>query len=316
MENFAFRWREPGTESRNASMASTGNPGAYESYMAAAGKAGANTSVEADELDREIESIRRKIASLELERENLHAGRVSRDEMDRRLAANRARVSDFGNARAHLADIDARAQRAETWRQQKEFRSMDEAKAAKNAIKDYMNRIDALNNALSYGADNRAFAADKQAYDRLVSELASEYGVPYDPFGKKAPETPRGNTWEVPDTIEGWKIFELQHKDKKTGRWENGAKEFAIANIPQNTEEGAAMVKRISTELTVDEGDQKDAEAKTRAYEAIDEVMSRFGAMSVGKDIKASNGLTVKIEKLANGDIRYSVGKVHKDTKG
>ena len=318
MADFEFKWREPGMDGMNAEQANgnmAANRNGFDAFTRAAETNGANTYQDARELDAEISQIRRRIAALEIEREQLEKNRLPRDELDRKLAANRARVSDFGTARAHWGDIDARKQNAETWQRQKEMREADEARAARGAIEQLKNDIDKQNTLLSWGTENKAFAADLQLYNRLVDKLRKEYGVEYDPratlsSGASGSSVPGGSV--VPMTDEGWKIFETQFKDKN-GNWiSEDWKQFYLQNRPQNTAEAAEAVKRVAAENTTDEAAEKEAETKRMEAEAIDEIMTNYGPRSIGKDIQATNGKTVKVERIPNG-VRYRCGKSYKD---
>lgn len=315
MAGFEFNWREPGMDGMNAAGAVSNGAPSFNAYTVAADVNGANTFEKSTELDAEISQIRRKIAALEIEREQLAKNRLSRDELDRKLAANRARVSDFGTARAHWSDIDTRKQNAETWQRQKEMREADEARAARGAIEQLKNDIDKQNTLLSWGTENKAFAADLQLYNRLVDKLRKEYGVEYDPratvsSGASGSSVPVGSV--VPMTDEGWKIFETQFKDKD-GNWiSEDWKQFYLQNRPQNTAEAAEAVKRVAAENTTDEAAEKEAEARRMEAEAIDEIMTNYGTRSIGKEIQATNGKTVKVERIPNG-VRYRSGKSYKD---
>ena len=317
MADFNFRWREPGFDGRNAEQA-TGNMAAnrsgFDAFTRAAETSGANTNQNALELDGEIEQIRRKIAALEIEREQLEKSRVSRDELDRKLAANRARVSDFGTARAHWADIDARKQNRENWERQEQLREIESAKASKNAIENLRGEIDKQNTLLQWGTENRAFAADLQTYNRLVDRLRDEYGVEYDPYNagnsQGAPGAPG-----IPTTDEGWRIFETQFKDKD-GNWiSEDWKQFYLQNRPQNTAEAAEAAKRVRNEKTSEEAAGAAATERAKESKAIDEVMKTRGARSAGKSFRASNDKMVSIELLPGGGVRYRCGKSYKDAR-
>ena len=82
------------------------------------------------ELVRNESEIRR--LSAELERLKSEWGA---DVLDRRLAQNRARIGDFGNARAHLGDINVRNAAEMQWRWQGENSEKEKKRLADAEIK-------------------------------------------------------------------------------------------------------------------------------------------------------------------------------------
>lgn len=135
------------------------------------------------ELEKELANNEAEIRALQNELENMG----SLDSIDNQLAANRARIGDFGNSRGHQNDIIARQNarnRAEEtkmqWRWQADqnriAREADMQKQAKADIKRIIGEIEDIDAQIPYhteiGAQNALMAKRK----RLVSELAS-YGV-------------------------------------------------------------------------------------------------------------------------------------------
>lgn len=289
-EQFQFRWREPGMEGRNAAQANLGyaQGSAYNPYISAAHTADAITYGDTMELDAEIEQIRRKIASLEIEREQLQKSMVNRDELDRRLAANRARVGDIGTSRAHQADIANRQQVADTRVFQERLRAMDEQKNARSAIDSYREKIDDLNAALAWGSENKAFAQDKVKYDRYVKELRERYGVDYDPFNSGNTPGSTGSSTGLPMTDEGWKIFKAQFTDKN-GNWLSQEwKDFYEQNRPQNTIEGAEDVKKSKGTKTADEV-EKARKARLERKKKAAGLVNKYASMSGADAAKFKN---------------------------
>ena len=119
--------------------------------------------------------------------ENMRAEWMDQDSFDRKLAANRAAIGDFGNARAHQNDIIARqndrnrvADTAMQWRWQAKqneiARAADQQKQAKADIKRLIGEIEDIDTQIPYHTDLGAKNALEAKRKRLVSELAS-YGV-------------------------------------------------------------------------------------------------------------------------------------------
>ena len=157
---------------------------AWEAQQKAAGQ---NTYANRVELEKELADNENEIRKLQAELGSMQNRWTDLDSMDRELAANRARIGDFGNARAHQNDIinrrNDRKRAAETrmqWRWQADQnrigREADQKKQAKADIRRIIGEIEDIDAQIPYhteiGAQNALMAKRK----RLVSELAS-YGV-------------------------------------------------------------------------------------------------------------------------------------------
>ena len=127
------------------------------------------------ELVRNESEIRR--LSAELERLKSEWGA---DVLDRRLAQNRARIGDFGNARAHLGDINARNAAEMQWRWQEKqnriSREADQKIQAQADIRRIIGEIEDIDAQIPYHTEIGAQNALRAKRNRLVSELAA-YGV-------------------------------------------------------------------------------------------------------------------------------------------
>lgn len=127
------------------------------------------------ELVRNESEIRR--LSAELERLKSEWGA---DVLDRRLAQNRARIGDFGNARAHLGDINTRNAAEMQWRWQERqnriSREADQKIQAKADIRRIIGEIEDIDTQIPYHTEIGAQNALRAKRNRLVSELAA-YGV-------------------------------------------------------------------------------------------------------------------------------------------
>ena len=127
------------------------------------------------ELVRNESEIRR--LSAELERLKSEWGA---DVLDRRLAQNRARIGDFGNARAHLGDINVRNAAEMQWRWQEKqnriSREADQKIQAQADIRRIIGEIEDIDAQIPYHTEIGAQNALRAKRNRLVSELAA-YGV-------------------------------------------------------------------------------------------------------------------------------------------
>lgn len=149
-----------------------------------------NTYANRSELERELAYNENEIRYLQNQLETMRAEWMDQDSFDRKLAANRAAIGDFGNARAHQNDIIARqndrnrlADTAMQWRWQAKqneiARAADQQKQAKADIKRLIGEIEDVAVQIPYQSEPGAKAELKRKKARLIRELAS-YGVTYD----------------------------------------------------------------------------------------------------------------------------------------
>lgn len=146
-----------------------------------------NTYSNRSELERELAYNENEIRYLQNQLETMRAEWMDQDSFDRKLAANRAAIGDFGNAMAHQNDIIARqndrnrlADTAMQWRWQAKqneiARQADKEKQAKAEIKRLIGEIEDLDVQIPYHTDLGAKNALEAKRARLVRELAA-YGV-------------------------------------------------------------------------------------------------------------------------------------------
>lgn len=139
------------------------------------------------ELEKELAYNENEIRYLQNQLETMRAEWMDQDSFDRKLAANRAAIGDFGNARAHQNDIIARqndrnrlADTAMQWRWQAKqneiARQADKEKQAKAEIKRLIGEIEDLDAQIPYHTELGAKNALEAKRARLVRELAA-YGV-------------------------------------------------------------------------------------------------------------------------------------------
>lgn len=172
---------------RNAYEAEQRRLAAQKAWEAQQKAAGQNTYANRVELEKELAANESEIRKLQAELGSMQDRWKDLDSMDRELAANRARIGDFGNARAHQNDIinryNDRKRAAETrmqWRWQAEQnrigREADQKKQAQADIRRIIGEIEDIDTQIPYHTEIGAQNALKAKRNRLVSELAS-YGV-------------------------------------------------------------------------------------------------------------------------------------------
>lgn len=157
---------------------------AYEAQQQAAAP---NTYANRIELEKELAYNENEIRYLQNQLENMRTEWMDQDSFDRKLAANRAAIGDFANARAHQNDIIARqndrnrvADTAMQWRWQAKqneiARQADKEKQAKADIKRLIGEIEDIDAQKPYHTEVGAKNALEAKRARLVRELGS-YGV-------------------------------------------------------------------------------------------------------------------------------------------
>jgi len=156
------------------------------------------------ELEKELAYNENEIRYLQNQLENMRAEWMDQDSFDRKLAANRAAIGDFGNARAHQNDIIARqndrnrvADTAMQWRwqaaQNKIAREADQRKQAKADIKRIIGEIEDIDAQIPYHTEIGAVNALNAKKARLVRELAG-YGVAFENEGSNTAQNNVSNT--------------------------------------------------------------------------------------------------------------------------
>ena len=239
--------------------------------------AGQNTYSNRVELEKELAANESEIRKLQAELGSMQDRWKDLDSMDRELAANRARIGDFGNARAHQNDIinrrNERRRAAETrmqWRWQADQnrigREADQKKQAQADIRRITGEIEDLDMMMPYYENAQARQAADVKRARLVNELAS-YGVTYG--GTRVPQSNEG-----PQTADEWEIFRIQNTDKN-GNWLSEDARNKYASRPQVTGSAAQAVKDGMNKMTPDEIEALKAKRKKEKREA-DSIAARY----------------------------------------
>ena len=172
---------------QNAYNANQQRLAAEQAWNAQQQAAAPNTYANRVELEKELAYNENEIRYLQNQLENMRAEWMDQDSFDRKLAANRAAIGDFANARAHQNDIIARqndrnrvADTAMQWRwqaaQNKIAREADQRKQAKAEVKRLIGEIEDIDAQIPYHTEVGAANALKAKRERLVRELAA-YGV-------------------------------------------------------------------------------------------------------------------------------------------
>ena len=267
----------PQAGARNAYEAGQSSLAAQKAWEAQQKAAGQNTYANRVELEKELADNENEIRKLQAELGSMQDRWKDLDSMDRELAANRARIGDFGNARAHQNDIinrrNDRRRAAETrmqWRwqanQNRIGREADQKKQAQADIKRITGEIEDLDMMIPYYENAQARQAADVKRARLVKELAS-YGVTYG--GTRVPQSSEG-----PQTADEWEIFRIQNTDKN-GNWLSEDARDKYASRPQVTGSAAQAVKDGMNKMTPDEIKTLKAKREKEKREA-DSIAARY----------------------------------------
>ena len=262
---------------RNAYEAEQRRLAAQKAWEAQQKAAGQNTYANRIELEKELAANESEIRKLQAELGSMQDRWKDLDSMDRELAANRARIGDFGNARAHQNDIIARrkdrnsaAERMMQWRwQEKQNRLSHEADQKKQAqadIRRITGEIEDLDMMMPYYENAQARQAADVKRARLVKELAA-YGVTYG--GTQVPPAQEG-----PQTADEWEIFRIQNTDKN-GNWLSEDARDKYASRPQVTGSAAQSAKAGLNTKTADEVKAAKAKREKEKKEA-DSIAARY----------------------------------------
>lgn len=299
---------------RNAYEAGQRRLAAQKAWEAQQKAAGQNTYANRVELEKELAANESEIRKLQGELGSMQNRWKDLDSMDRELAANRARIGDLANARAHQTDIinrrNDRNRAYETrmqWRWQEKqnrlSREADQKKQAQANIRRIIGEIEDLDMMMPYYENAQARQAADVKRARLVKELAS-YGVTYG--GTQAPTANEG-----PQTADEWEIFRIQNTDKN-GNWLSEDARDKYASRPQVTGSTAQSAKDGRNMKTTEEvkaakakreADKRDADAIAARYFGKIDIgfKQRWNAASPDAEIKKlkkfyslENGLLVK----------------------
>lgn len=264
---------------RNAYEAGQRRLAAQKAWEAQQKAAGQNTYANRVELEKELADNESEIRKLQAELGSMQDRWNDLDSMDRELAANRARIGDMANARAHQSDIinrrNERNRAAETrmqWRWQEKqnrlTREADQKKQAQADIRRITGEIEDLDMMMPYYENMQAREAADVKRERLVNELAS-YGVTY--VGTRVPQSNK-----EPQTEDEWEIFRTQNTDKN-GNWltEDARKKYA--SRPQLTGSSAQSAKAGLNTKTVAEINAKKAKREAEEKEADRIAKKYFG---------------------------------------
>lgn len=248
----------------------------------------------------------RRIAELEREISELESGRQAMDGLDMRLAENRSRIGDTGQAQVHLGRIEAR-------------RTADRERLL-NMSKDRLAAEDEIDRLYMMRAEG---SPGQQAYyDRAIArkekEYLSKYGKPYG--GEIQIPTGAQDSGKV-TTFQGYDDVLQQElvKNGNNGRLSKARKAELgkiLDTLPAG-EERNSRKKALDAVKTNEQAAAGAARRKAKEKDAIAEVKKSVTGWNLketgaSKNVTAKNGLTVSVTRMSDGSVRYRCGS----TKG
>ena len=283
---------------------------AWQAQQAAAQKQGQATFAGIEALKQELTKNEAEIASLQAELQTLTAEVGDQDALDRALAANRARIGDMANSRAHQEDIK--------WRwQNKTTKDEDKNKALQKEAKDLAAQIEDAEIAMAMGG-NAERPKWQAKIDRLKKELAENpYGAKYSSGTVKTSEAPSGyrSIDDIKNLINTYRIANKDNKTKKGGltdaqKLDLSAKIHALPEDVFNTVEAHEVLKEIEDEKSIETlaaGASAQAKkdkatldnfAQGKTYNDIDWLVRNKKELPKGVSISQDNdGYVVKVGK-------------------
>ena len=268
---------------RNAYEAGQRRLAAQKAWEAQQKASGQNTYANRVELETELAENENELRKLQGELGSMQNRWKDLDSMDRALAANRARIGDMANARAHQTDIinrrNDRNRAYETrmqWRWQEKqnrlSREADQKKQANADIKRIIGEIEDLDMMMPYYENAQARQAADVKRERLVNELAA-YGVTYG--GTRVPQSNEG-----PQTADEWEIFRIKNTDMN-GNWLSKDARDRYASRPQVTGSAAQAAKAGRNTKTADEVKAGKAKRDAEKREADSIAERYFGKIDI-----------------------------------
>lgn len=272
-----------------------------------------------EEIDARILANNAKIA--ELERQLVKAGESSRraDELDRRLAMNRVKANDYGNAQAHLGRIEARDLAA---RQREALQRLQESKGRDEGI--YYN--DLLDVARA-----KADAAALKDDPNLASEAEAIYNIKREQFKQKHGEEPDFSRYTAKNGTDGNRAAYVTGEslgtskeltnftENRTGKYrgrdvwtgtEEERKNAAASAREQYDEAEAKRIEQMPTKAKVDR-DIADHKAKVDALTAeVKQAVATLSGMAgtPAQVRRAYDDLPDKVKK--NIDLKNDKGRL------
>lgn len=284
-------------------------PSQNEEYGAAlqaasmAAQAQINAQMSLEKIDQQISANNARIALLKQELSKLGASNAYADEMDRKLAANRANVGDLANAQTHLGRIEARKLAEEQRKSAERLRAIE--KMGKNGEFDDLMKIAKMRTSLE------AVAKDPG----LRSGLEREYNIAVQQYMNKYGHAPDFSNFENSVNLfydrSGYTSAsdEELSKDKSVlsnfvtnntdvnGRWKGGDAELKRAIAAAEKQGNAELAKKLKNMWTPEQFNKMLADMNKEGETALDGLGTLFARDKAERDGKFTDKSNRKWEK-------------------
>lgn len=203
----------------------------------------ASNQIAIQEIDQQIAANNAKIAQLEAQLLKAKGNSAYADDLDRRLAANRVKANDYGNAQTHLGRIESR-ELARLQREQAErLADKNKATASEKAKAELRGQIEDLDVAIPYYDNKASKDAAIAKRNRLVDQYNREYNASIPHYGENVVDALTPDEWEQ---------LKIKNTDKN-GNWTSEIARKLYSTRPTLTAAEAQKAKDGANTKTADE---------------------------------------------------------------
>lgn len=284
---------------------------AEQAYNAQQQAAGPSTYSNANALKAELQQNQAEIAKLQQELKEINGKYGDQDNMDRILAANRARVGDIGNSRAHQQDIQNRMQ----WRWQMDRLNGAEKSSQKKAeVKALVEKLDSAYSEFAWAESEPQKQVAQNKINRLNKEYEDLTGETFpNPFEAPTGVPKAGDTANTLDAA----LAKYNNSKNDKGLPTRSAQAEALKDmegLPFSAELAAKYteIKNAKTQEDAAEGaaeetrKDKEALAKFRKDYSYDDLVYLASNNKLPSEI---NGRKVKVTRDADKRFTIQIGK-------
>lgn len=295
----------------NAYEANQLRQAAEAAWKAQQNAAGANTFANVTALKDELARNQSEIVSLQAELATLTSKLGDQDDIDRKLAANRARIGDLANSRAHQQDIQNRVQ----WRWQSEnANKLDNEKQKKADLKALVDKLDSAYSELAFAESESQKQVAQSKVNRLRDEYKEMTGNDFvNPFDVKTGMVGSGDSAK---TLEAAKA-KYEKSFDKNGRPTQAAVDEFLKDLEGLTfsAELSKAYNEARNAKTQEQAKKDAAKEAKKNQDAVDAITAVNENKLVDKDsytTQAPNGRTVTITRQSDGTYEVKCGNAKK----
>ena len=273
--------------------------------------AGSNTYANVSALKAELQQNQAEIVRLQKELAEINSKYGDQDQLDRTLAANRARVGDIGNSRAHQQDIQNRMQ----WRWQiNKANSADKEAQKKADIKSVTDKLDSAYSEFAWADTEQQKQVAQNKINRLSKEYTDLTGQEFqNPF---AIETGVPNAGEQAKTLDA-ALAKYNNSKNDKGLPTEAAKAEALKDLEGLPFSGDLAdkyneIKNAKTQESAAKGAAAEAEKDRKALSDFKNSYSYDDLVykaNEGKLPTESNGRKVTVTRNADNSFTVKCGK-------